>query len=437
MADESPQLLKQAADLVSSGSLKQARDMCVKVCELNPEDPETWLKLGHIQCRLKCFDDAVLAFRQCVALVPDKPAAHLFLGQVFHIQGKLGESLSSLQEAVRLQPDLAEANYFLGVTHIDRGDQDKGLECLGEVWRIAPDFADIWYRYGSALAMQGSYADAIPVYEQGLAISPQGMKPFIHEVARKNADAVNRVDNDDPITIATSIVPSGRENQRKAIDSWKQQGFNVISINSKAEIDQLRTDFGDVEFCKAERSALETYGKPYVYFDDVLRFLSETDSRVCGIVNSDIHLLDDRLASYAKQEATDSFLFGCRVDIPSLDRPSGQLYRFGYDYYFFDRQYLSMYPQDEFCIGLPWWDYWAALVPVLRDVPARKLTTPVAFHVAHDMNWQQDSWVKYARRVASYIDPESMPTADTTNDYSNYVWLLIENHCSPVSIPEQ
>lgn len=430
MADNLAQILKKAATLESSNSIELAADVYLSASKKYPKSPEVWFKLGSIQCVLKNFDAAVNSFNKCLALTPNQPTAHLLLGKIFHIQAKHKESIASLQTAVTLAPDLVEANYLLGISHLEHNNLTQAAKYLGNVWQLQPNTPGVWQKYAGVLSSLGNLPGAIQVYEKQLAINTLGK----HHLGEFVPDRNHENHKDEAVTIATSIAPRGLENQKKAIDSWKRQGFNVISINSQPEIDQLQSEFNDVTFCKVSRSAIKTYGKPYVYFDDVLKFLGESNANICGIVNSDIHLLDDRLHSYVKKEAENSFLYGCRVDIPSLDDLNGHVYAYGFDYYFFDSQLLSMYPKDEFCIGLPWWDYWAALVPALRGVPTKKLTTPVAYHITHETNWVSDSWVKYAKHITNYIDPNINPNADTTNSYSNYIWYLIENHCSAVSI---
>lgn len=432
MVDNLAQMLRKAASLESRDSMKLAADVYLNASKEYPESSEVWFKLGKIQCVLQSFDAAVNSFNKCLALTPNQPTAHLLLGKIFHIQAKHKESIASLQTAVTLAPDLVEANYLLGISHLEHSNLAQAAKYLGNVWHLQPNTPGVWQKYAGVLSSLGNLPGAIQVYEKQLAINAtnkQHLGEYFHGIDNKNKDEV--------VTIATSIAPRELDNQLKAIESWKRLGFNIISINSKPEIDQLQSTFNDVTFCEVDRSAIKAYGKPYVYFDDVLKFLGESNSKICGIVNSDIHLLDDRLLGYVKQEATNSFLYGCRVDIPSLDNLNGQVYAYGFDYYFFDNKFLSMYPKDEFCIGLPWWDYWAALVPALRGVPTKKLITPVAYHITHDTNWASDSWVKYAKHITNYIDPNINPNAGNTSFYSNYIWYLIENHCSTVSINKQ
>ena len=178
----------------------------------------------------------------------------------------------------------------------------------------------------------------------------------------------------------------------------------MLSLNVAEEIAVLQPEFPDVRFVAAERTASARAGRPLVYLDDLLAALVATGRAVVGIVNSDVSLRADRVfADYVAREARGAFLFGSRVDVDTPESESGEVFEGGYDFFFFDRRLAGMYPKTDYSIGLPWWDYWAPMVPALNGVPLKRLTTPVAFHVRHDLNWQSDTWLYYASIFARYV----------------------------------
>lgn len=120
------------------------------------------------------------------------------------------------------------------------------------------------------------------------------------------------------ITVATSIAPRNLDHQQSAVASWLVLGFKVISLNSPAEIDTVQHHFPAVTFVSAHRTAQELTGRPFVYFDDVLKALAESGADICGIVNSDI-MLDPPtgFTDFICKEATGSFVFGSRIDASS------------------------------------------------------------------------------------------------------------------------
>lgn len=209
------------------------------------------------------------------------------------------------------------------------------------------------------------------------------------------------------ITIATSLVP-GRdlENQQQAVSSWQNIGFKVVSINAADELAQLRQYFANVEFVNARRDARDKFGTPYVYLDDFFAYFAANGGQVCGIVNSDIHFLNEKLHPFVSHAATNSFVYGARVNVDTLDNLYGQFDTFGFDYFFFDKQVIPYFPLSEFCIGLPSWDHWVVSIPLFYRIPLKEIVTPHAFHVRHPLNWK-DKGEFYRNYLLGRIKPLS------------------------------
>lgn len=198
--------------------------------------------------------------------------------------------------------------------------------------------------------------------------------------------------------IATSIAPGNRESQKAAVASWLRLGCRVISVNSTGEIDQLADAFPEVRFYETHRTAANLTGKPLVYLDDIFRALEESGAEICGIVNSDILLTEEAaLVRFLASETPQSMVFGSRLDVPSLESREGEEFTVGFDYFFFDRSLIARYPRTDFCLGAPWWDYWVPLVPLLLNLPAKRITSPVAFHPKHPTKWDENLWDDFGK----------------------------------------
>ncbi len=206
------------------------------------------------------------------------------------------------------------------------------------------------------------------------------------------------------ITIATSIAPMNIELQQDAIATWMKLGFDIISVNSGEEINLIKEHFSGVKFVKADRNALPISGKPYIYFDDILHVLESTGVQICGIVNSDIYLFaDENLIDFIGKEARDGFVFGSRIDINSLNSLTGEEYFKGFDYFFFSREIIKAYGQTDFCLGVPWWDYWAPLMPIIKGFPVKQLITPFAYHIQHPIRWSSKYYKYYGIKFLDYL----------------------------------
>ena len=217
----------------------------------------------------------------------------------------------------------------------------------------------------------------------------------------------------DPTLLVTSIAPHNIENQQRAIESWLRLGFSVASLNTPSEIDQLKPLFRNVEFVAVPRDARADCGKPLVYLNDVVAFLGSRGSPVCGLINSDIHLrATPDTVGYLLQEAKNSMVLASRTDVKTLADTTGEIYKFGFDVFLFDRAILETLPPTEFCLGQPWWDYWLAsrFINSPQGAPCRfslKLVAfPFAVHVKHEKYWDHSgNYEKYGLRFAKLLDP--------------------------------
>jgi len=212
--------------------------------------------------------------------------------------------------------------------------------------------------------------------------------------------------------LVTSLAPHNVENQQLAIASWLRLGFSVASLNTPSEIDQLKPLFGGVEFVAVQRDARADCGKPLVYLNDVVAFLGSRGSPVCGLINSDIHLrATPDTVRYLLEEAKNSMVLVSRTDVKTLDDATGEIYKFGFDVFLFDRSILDILPLTEFCLGQPWWDYWLAsrFINSPQSAPCKfslKLVAfPFAIHVKHEKYWDQGgNYEKYGIHFAKFLD---------------------------------
>lgn len=225
--------------------------------------------------------------------------------------------------------------------------------------------------------------------------------------------------------IVTSLAPGNRANQRRAMRSWQDAGFKVVSVNARDEIALLREHF-DIDFIAAPRDARQRYGKPYIYFDDLLAyFRHREDIAICGIVNSDIHLTAPDFRAVVEKEAKGAFIYGSRLDVDASDPSQGEMYQHGFDYFFFDRKVLPLYPPQNFCLGLPWWDYWAVLVPLMHKVPVTLITAPVAAHLRHKAMWDKKVWLELGAALAANFKPPYEVGSDNMLKFANdTLWIL-------------
>jgi len=216
-------------------------------------------------------------------------------------------------------------------------------------------------------------------------------------------------DSNQEVLVVTSIAPRNIERQQACINTWQSLGFSVVSLNIQEEINQLQSLFPNVRFHAVCRDARTETERPLVYVEDIFMYLRGNGTKISGIINSDIYLnVDAGFVSFIAKEAIDNMVFGSRMDIDSLeDYQDGVLYDKGFDYFFFDKNLLEHYPPENFCMGMPWWDYWIPLVLSEKGIPIKLLVSPIAYHVKHLMNFSEHRWIKFASYIARYYQSSS------------------------------
>lgn len=369
---------------------------------------------------IEAFGCDVLGLRQTLEAarlaVRDKlgnAADHLNAeGEVFYAQGDIEAASECFKKARIADPNFTASYNNLIVLYWESGQTDLALDILADALEHAPNDRDLVINGAQILAAleltdeaQGLCERYLETFPDDAAVRALLSAPAAADktettivlatktkIAELHTEATRGV-----ITVATSIAPVGIEKQQRAVASWLALGFRAVSLNTADEIAQLKDHFPQVEFITVNRDGKQMAGKPYVFLDDVLRYLRDASgSRVCGIVNSDIILrASSELTSYIWHEAEDALVYGSRVDIQSADAEEGSLYNRGFDFFFFDRSVIARLPKTNFMLGVPWWDYWVPVGFRLAGVPIKRLDSRIAYHVWHTTNYSTAVLIKF------------------------------------------
>lgn len=195
--------------------------------------------------------------------------------------------------------------------------------------------------------------------------------------------------------VVTSLMYSENieelEKQKKAIRTWSDIGFNVISCNVQEEIDQLRVYYPDLSFHELKRSGKEITGKPFPFIYDMLQILEKNsiEDEICGIINSDIFLkgIDIREIENHFIYNDNSILIFHRYDINTDNDIDGEYYFSGIDVFFFLKKIISIFPDKKFMLGRPEWDHWFLYEAEKNGIKILEWKNKVAFHIKHVQRW--------------------------------------------------
>lgn len=211
---------------------------------------------------------------------------------------------------------------------------------------------------------------------------------------------------DDKIIIATSIAPRNIQQQMTALETWLDQGFHIVSLNAQDEILILEDQVHDIKLVSVNRDARKIFGKPLVYINDILSYLISNGSDIVGIINSDIYLKERKdFMDYVADISKDSVSTASRINIHSLNDIKGATYTYGFDAFFIDKKLLKFFPESQYCLGIPWWDYWLPWVAMKKGLMLKLIKDKKLYHLEHDINYSLEDW----RRVGIEFAEDFIP----------------------------
>lgn len=235
-----------------------------------------------------------------------------------------------------------------------------------------------------------------------------------------------------PITLLTSLSTEHAFRQKQALATWRQVPHSLVSLNTAEQIRELQPQFPEVEFVEVDSDTGSRFGKPRIYFAAALEYLRQSSAALCGIVNPFTVFLQPGFLRQAAREASDALVYGESRELPALDLLLEKPYPWGVEYCFFERSLLPDYPQNDFCLGLPWWGIWAAAIPLKAGFPVKRIVSPAAGQLWHPAEWRMEHMEYFAKRLAVYF-PSPVPV-EHTNSMSYIQMLLTElrRHSRPL-----
>lgn len=213
-----------------------------------------------------------------------------------------------------------------------------------------------------------------------------------------------------PPCLATSLAPvDDRAVQPRAVQSWLDAGFCVVSVNTPEEIATLSGSYPGVRFVPATQTGEAIAGRPVPYIGEMIHAARTTGAGVIGIINADI-VLDPTpdLAARLTQIAQTDFVLGPRVDVTdtaglTAPLPEDISYSVGYDYFLFPADFADALGPAPFCIGMPFWDYWLPMTALLHGYGLKTIKVPIARHLFHETRWDDTIYFFFHTLISDLV----------------------------------
>ena len=109
---------------------------------INPNYAVAHFGLGVTYSRLENWEEALMHFKKTIELSPTFAQGYLGLGITYNILGFTVEAMKALKKAVLINPRFAQARHALALCHLRNGDRASALEEYEILRGLDPDLAD-------------------------------------------------------------------------------------------------------------------------------------------------------------------------------------------------------------------------------------------------------------------------------------------------------
>lgn len=342
--------------------------------------------------------------------------AQLALGRVLSRQGQLHEAADCFQAIAARAPHNIKSRSNLAEIYLQLGNIDHALQTIGGALSLDP----VSFKLAEIILKLAVH-------------SRNSMRPRSQRPVRTYHDGTT-------ITIGTSLMPKRIDNQRAAIKSWQRLGFDVVSVNTASEIEQLQGQFPDIRFQEARRSTIDLSGRPLIPIAEILEALEQSGSDLVGIVNSDI-VFEETTAfvDSIRREIGGSLVLGNRIDRDLSGSVDGRTYLGGYDFFFLEAADIAHFAASDMVLGLPWWDYWMPLVAHVSGLNLKLLTGGRALHFLHPAGYALASVGQlsslFIRNIAASVKASNLAAGSELIRFSQTLFLAVDVHVNELRRP--
>lgn len=127
--------------------------------------PAVHFQRGTALYRAGQLQEAIAAYRQCVALDPAFPHARYHLGVALGDAEQYAEAVPWLQQVLAAEPEHAEAWNSLGYCYSRLGQPAQAVACYEQAIGLRPDYAQAHLNLGLTLLQLGDYPRGFAEYE--------------------------------------------------------------------------------------------------------------------------------------------------------------------------------------------------------------------------------------------------------------------------------
>jgi len=192
--------LNEATEQIQKGKYIQAVTAYEQAIQSDPRNLNTYIELARIQVLYGDYDKAIENIGNAILLNPNHSLALAVQGWAVGKKGDYLLSQAKLNDAIEIDPGNALAYAYLAEILAqqqteNKGDLttiDKASEASRKAKELGPNLMESYRARGLVLEMTGNYEEAIPEFEQAVALN--GNLADLHLALGRNYKAMDQYD---------------------------------------------------------------------------------------------------------------------------------------------------------------------------------------------------------------------------------------------------
>jgi tetratricopeptide (TPR) repeat protein len=178
-----------ALRLHQAGRLKEAEAIYRRVLEVQPRHADALHLLGVAAHHAGRPAEAIDLIGKAIAAGGRVAVYHNNMGEAYRAQDKFDEAVLHYRQALAIEPDFAMAHNNLAnalIVRDDRDDLDGAVSHLRRVLELDPDRAEAHYNLGICYQHQGRFGEAVACHQKAIALKPEHTRAHYNLVINKS-----------------------------------------------------------------------------------------------------------------------------------------------------------------------------------------------------------------------------------------------------------
>ncbi len=252
-----------AENLMNDGQTDAALEQYKVIADANPEDAQTYLRIGEIYRRQGKYDQALESLKKADTMVPDSLEVPYNMAAVYQAQGRYDEALKLLQDLVK-KTEKPDTSY----SQADRNNRSIFVERLGLVYRDQENYPAAVETFRKMLTLgdenaKRGYQDIIDTYRES--------KQWAQATATAR-EAVQKLPNDREVRMVldAQLADTGEPDKAladvRSMLNGKPEDREIYITLAQMNTRLKRWSDAEEALNKAESLSTSAEDKEYVYF---------------------------------------------------------------------------------------------------------------------------------------------------------------------------